>query len=117
MAENERPNDEGFPAVELGDIVRLKAPYKTRVGGKEQLYRYGIVVEILQVTPRGKVRNVSLHLYTGDGRLYLGPNRIPEFVDHHAAEYELYHRAKDMGYVPLLPVLEEDRQPADDEEE
>jgi hypothetical protein len=98
---NEKPHDEVFPDVELGDIVRLKEPYRKGCGKEVTLYRYGIVVEILHVTPRGKVRNVSCHLYSAEGRIYLGPNSIGEFVDFFAAEYELYHRAKDMGYTPL----------------
>jgi hypothetical protein len=77
-----RPYDADFPEVALGDIVRFKAPYRTRVGNATQEYRYGIVVEILQVTPRGKVRNVSAHLYTRDGRIYVGPNQIPELCGH-----------------------------------
>jgi hypothetical protein len=97
----EKPYDEDFPAVEVGDVVRLKDAYKKGRGKKVIEYRYGIVVEILHVTPGGKVRNVSCHLYTAGGRIYLGPNVIPEFVDFFAAEYELYHRAKDMGYMPL----------------
>ena len=96
-----KPYDEDFPAVELGGVVRLKELYRKGRGKKVIEYRYGIVVEILHVTPRGKVRNVSCHLYTAAGRIYLGPNSIPEFVDFFAAEYELYHRAKDMGYMPL----------------
>ena len=105
---DERTYDEDFPAVELGDVVRLKEPYKTRVNRTEQVYRYGIVVEVLQKTHRGKVRNVSCHLYTAGGRIYLGPNDIPQFVDFYAAEYELYHRAQDMGYTPLLsPSVDE----------
>jgi hypothetical protein len=100
--ENEKPYDEDFPAVELGDIVRFKEAYRTRVNRSEQLYRYGIVVELLQVTPRGKVRNVSCHLYTAEGQIYLGPNAIPQYVDFYASEYLLYKRAKDMGYVPLV---------------
>jgi hypothetical protein len=100
--EKEQPYDAEFPDVELGDIVRLKEPYRTRVAKTEQLYRYGIVVEILQVTPRGKVRNVSCHLYTGEGQIYLGPNSIPQYVDFYAKEYELFKRARDMGYTPLV---------------
>jgi hypothetical protein len=106
-----------FLDVELGDVVRLKEPYKKGYGKKVVLYRYGIVVEILQVTPRGKVRNVSLHLYTEDARIYLGPNQIPEFVDHYAGEYELYHRAKESGYTPLLPPLTDSNVPPHDEED
>jgi hypothetical protein len=97
-----RPYDADFPDVALGDIVRFKEPYRTRAGNATQEYRYGIVVEILQVTPAGKVRNISAHLYTGDGRIYLGPNHVPEYVDFFAAEYELYKRATDMGYTPLV---------------
>jgi len=100
--DQEKPYDADFPDVELGDTVRSKEPYRTRVRRTEQLYRYGIVVEILQVTPHGKVRNVSCHLYTAEGQIYLGPNAIPQYVDFHAAEYELYKRAKDMGYIPLV---------------
>ncbi len=105
MQPPERPYDEDFPDVALGDVVRLKEPYRKRVNKTDELYHYGIVVEILQVTARGKVRNVSLHLYTAEGKIYLGPNDIPQFVDHYAGEYELYHRARDMGYTPLLPPL------------
>jgi hypothetical protein len=78
FVENEKPYDADVPDVQLGDIVRFGEPYRTRVRRTEQLYRFGIVVEILQVTPRGKVRNVSCHVYTADGHLYLGPNAIPQ---------------------------------------
>jgi hypothetical protein len=98
----EEPYDKEFPDVELGDIVRFHEPYTKRANKTDEEYRYGIVVEILQITPRGKVRNVSCHLYSADGKIYLGPNDIPQYVDFYAKEYVLYKRAKDMGYIPLV---------------
>jgi hypothetical protein len=91
--------------VALGDIVRLYKPYHPLRGVDKQTgpFGFGIVAEILTVLPNGGVRNVSLYLYDPERReLFMGPNNIPEFVDHHGSEFELYKRATDMGYTPVV---------------
>lgn len=95
--------DRDLAQVELADIVRLKKPYRRRPGGKEILYTHGIVAEILTVLPDGRTRNVSLYLYDPEQKeLFMGPNSIPEYVDFHCSELELYKRATDEGYIPLV---------------
>ncbi|MBI3468290.1 MAG: hypothetical protein HY000_35245 [Planctomycetes bacterium] len=94
--------------VELGDIVRLKKPYHPVIGTDRQRgsFRFGIVAEILTVLPDGRTRNVSLYLYDPERReIFLGPNAIAEFVDFHCSEFELYKRASQQGYIPLVPPL------------
>ena len=93
--------------VELGDIVRLRKPYQPVRGSDRQSgpFGFGIVAEILTVLPDGRTRNVSLYLYDPDRReIFLGPNGIAEFVDFHCAEFELYKRATEQGYIPLVPL-------------
>lgn len=99
--------DSCLTQVELGDIVRLHKPYMPTFGfGDRQRgpFGFGIVAEILTVLPDGRIRNVSLYLYDPDRReIFLGPNGIPEFVDHHCSEFVLYKRATDQGYASLAP--------------
>jgi hypothetical protein len=98
--------DPPLPAVALADIVKLKVPYQPLRGQDKQCgpFGFGIVAELLMVLPDGQVRNASLYLFDPDRReLFLGPNNIPEFVDCHGSEFELYKRADEMGYIPLLP--------------
>ena len=98
--------DPPLPAVALADIVRLHTPYQPLRGQDRQTgpFGFGIVAELLTVLPSGRVRNASLYLYDPARReLFLGPNGIPEFVDCHGSEFELYKRAEDMGYTPLVP--------------
>ena len=65
-------------------------------------FGFGIVAELLTVLPDGTVRNASLYLYDpGRREVFMGPNGIPEFVDCHGSEFELYKRADDEGYAPL----------------
>jgi hypothetical protein len=100
--------DEGppLPAVALADIVRLRVPYRPVCGLDRQRgpFGFGIVAEILTMLPDGRVRNASLYLYDPARKeILLGPNGVPEFVDCHGSEFELYKRAEDMGYTPLVP--------------
>ena len=99
--------DRPLAHVALADIVRLRKPYQPhRMSGLPEPvgpFSHGIVAEILSVLLDGTPRNVSLYLYNPDkGTLYLGPNGIPEFVDFHCSELELYKRASDQGYIPLV---------------
>ena len=98
-------NEVPLAQVELADVVRLYQPYDPVRGMDKQRgpFGFGIVAEILQVLPDGRTRNVSLYLYDpGRKEIFLGPNGIPEFVDCHCSEFELYKRATDMGYTPLV---------------
>lgn len=98
--------DPPLPVVALADIVRLRVPYYSVRGQDRQAgpFGFGIVAELLTVFPDGRVRNASLYLYDPARReLFLGPNGIPEFVDCHGSEFELYKRAEDDGYTPLVP--------------
>lgn len=95
-----------LPRVALADIVRLRTPYQPVRGQDKQHgpFGFGIVAELLTVLPDGTVRNASLYLYDPVRReVFLGPNGIPEFVDCHGSEFELYKRAEDQGYTPLVP--------------
>ncbi len=97
--------DPPLAQVALGDIVRLYKPYCPVRGLDRQRgpFGFGIVAELLTVLPGGQTRNVSLYLYDPERReIFLGPNGVPEFVDHHCSEFELYKRAEDMGYSPLV---------------
>jgi hypothetical protein len=97
--------DRDLTQVELADIVRLRKPYQTVRGQDRQRgpFGYGIVAEIIHILPDGRIRNVSLYLYDPDRKeIFLGPNGIPEFVDCHGSEFELYKRATDPGYSPLV---------------
>ncbi len=98
--------DPPLPAVALADIVRLRQAYRPCRGLDRQRgpFGFGIVAELLTVLPDGRVRSASLYLYDPARReLFLGPNGIPEFVDCHGSEFELYKRAEDMGYTPVVP--------------
>lgn len=89
--------------VELADIVHLRKPYMPRGERHKGPFNFGIVAEILTVLPDGRTRNVSLYLYDPERKeIFLGPNGIPEFVDHHCSEFELYKRASEQGYQPLV---------------
>lgn len=97
-------DDPPLPTVALADIVRLRKPYEPVRGQDRQRgpFGFGIVAELLTVLPDGTVRNASLYLYDpGRRELFLGPNGIPEFVDCHGSEFELYKRADEQGYTPL----------------
>ena len=95
--------DRELAQVELADIVRLKKPYGLKIDRQKGPFGFGIVAEILTVLPDGRTRNVSLYLYDPERKeIFLGPNGIPEFVDCHCSEIELYKRATDMGYSPLV---------------
>jgi hypothetical protein len=95
--------DRALARVELADIVRLKKPYGLKIDRQKGPFTFGIVAEILRVLPDGRTRNVSLYLYDAEREeIFLGPNGIPEFVDFHCSEIELYKRATDMGYSPLV---------------
>ena len=94
--------DRELAQVELADIVRLKKPYGLKIDRQKGPFGFGIVAEILTVLPDGRTRNVSLYLYDPERKeIFLGPNGVPEFVDCHCSEIELYKRATDMGYCPL----------------
>src|SRR5688572_19151568 len=98
--------DRPLAHVILGDIVRLRNPYSPALRSSDQPgpFTFGIVAEILTVLPDSTTRNVSLYLYNPERRtIYLGPNGIPEFVDFHTSEIELYKRATEPGYSPLVP--------------
>lgn len=106
---------------QLGDLVRLKHPYRP----SEWVYRqakdwpgfeWGIVVEIVatQFTVNGAAygpatvpRTVSLHLYDRQGQLYIEPQLqqagilIPTYVDFHLSEVQLYKIATETGYCPV----------------
>jgi len=89
--------------VELADIVRLREPYMPRGERQRGPFPLGIVAEILTILPDGRMRNVSLYLYDPERKqIFLGPNGIPEFVDFHCSEIELYKRATEQGYETLL---------------
>lgn len=89
--------------VELADIVRLRKPYMPSGERQKGPFGFGIVAEILTVLPDGQTKIVSLYLYDPQRReIFLGPNGIPEFVDCHCSEFELYKRATDQGYCPLV---------------
>jgi hypothetical protein len=95
--------DRALAQVELADIVRLKKPYGLKIDRQKGPFGFGIVAEILTVLPDGRTRNVSLYLYDPERKeIFLGPNGIPEFVDFHCSEIELFKRATDMGYSPLV---------------
>lgn len=103
----ESEKDPLLPVVALADIVRLHAPYQPVRGQDRQHgpFGFGIVAELLNVLPNGQVRNASMYLYDPVRReLFMGPNGIPEFVDCHGSEFELYKRAEDQGYTPLVPL-------------
>jgi hypothetical protein len=115
-------NGPPLPSVALADIVRLRAPYQPVRGQDRQRgpFGFGIVAELLTVLPDGTVRNASLFLYDPTRReLFMGPNGIPEFVDCHGSEFELYKRAGEMGYTPLAsapfftPTPNDERQESD----
>ena len=98
-------DDPPLAQVSLGDIVRLYKPYLPVRGMDRQRgpFGFGIVAEILQLLPDGRTRNVSLYLYDPERReIFMGPNGIPEFVDHHCSEIVLYKRADEQGYIPLV---------------
>jgi hypothetical protein len=107
-------DDPPLPVVTLADIVRLRDPYQPVRGQDRQRgpFGFGIVAELLTVRPDGSVQRASLYLYDPARReLFMGPNGIPEFVDCHGSEFELYKRADDMGYTPVVPFADYFRDP------
>jgi hypothetical protein len=93
----------GLARVELADIVRLKKPFVCKIGRQKVPFTFGIVAEIVAVLPDGRPRNVALYLYDpGRKEISMGPNNIPEVVDFHCSEIELYRRATDDGFTSLI---------------
>ncbi len=88
------------PELSLGNVVRLKKPY--RVGRKAREYGYGIIAEHVGHNAAGHPV-VSLYLCDRGGQLLMGPNRIPEFVDYPAPELFLWKLAAEDGYLVLQP--------------
>lgn len=47
---------------------------------------------------------VSLHVYDDEGRLFMGRNSIPQYVDFSASEFQIWKMAVESGYDPLQPT-------------
>ena len=101
----------------LGNIVRLKEPYRPCLGADlhgnvpRTEYQYGVIVEHIGGDFRGDPR-VSLHLYSADGRIFMEPNHIPEYVDFCVSELDLWKRVEELGYQPIMPLEEEQKEGA-----
>jgi hypothetical protein len=86
--------------VELGDIVRLKEPFVEKIGRQKVSFTFGIVAEIVATLPDGRTRNVCLYLYDPERKeIAFEPNGVPESVDFHCSEIELYRRATDSWWM------------------
>lgn len=93
------PEDSPLPLPELaiGNVMRLKRPYP-RPGLKGQRsFRWGVIAQHIGHNAWG-VPKVSLHLYDGRGRVMMGRNTIPEYVDFVASELILWHVVGAMFY-------------------
>jgi hypothetical protein len=89
--------------VRPGDIVRLKKPFVEKIDRQKVPFPFGIVAEIVAVLPDGRPRNVGLYLYDpGRKEILLGPYGTPAVLDYHCSEIELYKRATDDSYPPLI---------------
>jgi hypothetical protein len=135
VMQGKSPEEAPFPPeLALGNIVRLNKPYATdrnlwhriesygrcRCGfefqsdRKEYLlhledkgFKWGIIAEHVSRNAWG-VPVVSLHLYDDEGRLLMGPNSIPEYVDFCAHEFQVWKVAMEMGYAPAFRRQPED---------
>jgi hypothetical protein len=87
------------PELALGNIVRLKEPYRPD-GKRGREYVFGIIVEQQGSNAFGHLM-VSLHVYDRDGNLYPGCNGIPTYLDCAADELLLYKVASETGYAVL----------------
>ena len=65
--------------------------------------RWGIIVEHIGRNWRGTPK-VSLYLYDDEGRLFMGPNNIPQYVDFCADEFEVWKVAVDIGYLRIETI-------------
>lgn len=116
------------PSIEVGDIVRLKQPYKVDdfrysdsflaalndgilpefTNQKRDIYlrwqgfEYGIVNQIISYKQDGSPRNVSLFLYhareDGTWLMYSYTKGIPSFVDFGVNELVLIHKSSAKDY-------------------
>ncbi|MBI4321882.1 MAG: hypothetical protein HY675_25590 [Chloroflexi bacterium] len=129
MMQGKSPEEAPYPpALAIGNIVKLDKPYSTdrnpwhkpanfktckcgyeykapsvykdqRRHQEENGFKYGIIVEHVSRNSGG-TPIVSLHLYDDEGRLFMGPNLIPEYVDFTCDEFTLYKVATELGYLP-----------------
>ena len=103
----------------LGSIVKLKEPRMTGLNpwhrwedyGKcccgfefdsysnallvhlrEKAFKWGIIIKHKNRTWRGRPR-VNLLLYNDEGRLFMGRNNVPEYVDFAAGEFQVVRTA------------------------
>ena len=110
--------DRNAPHPSIGDIVRLKEPYRPEEWVLLKLadwkgFEFGIVVEIVSYQfsvkresygNQQQPRNVGLHLYDAMGQLMIFPQWlekdlfIPSYVDFHLSELTLYRIASQDGY-------------------
>lgn len=90
------------PELSLGNVVKLKQPYRVGHGQQVREFVFGVIAEHVGHNAWGHPV-VSLYLYDADGRLFLGPNSIPEFVDFPAAEFVLWKVAAEPGYAVVNP--------------
>jgi hypothetical protein len=86
------------PELALGNVVKLKKPYRVREGGRAGDFAYGIIAEHVGRNAAGHPL-VALFLYEADGRLLLGPHGIPQFEDCCASEFVLWKVAAESGYL------------------
>ncbi len=130
LMQGKSPQEAPYPEeYALGNIVKLNEPYTTdrnpwhriesygrcRCGFEfkrykehqehagENGFKWGIVVEHIDRNWRGEPK-VSLHLYDDEGRLFMGPNNIPMYVDFVGSEFQVWKRATDIGYAPEQPL-------------
>jgi len=113
----------------LGDVVKLKRPYKpyqplqlqdvsSCLHGTAKLvntetysawrgFTYGIVVELLKYNWQGELCRVNLHLYDPSlSMIYMGANNIPTYVDFSVMEIELHKPVSELGYKSLPKLTE-----------
>ncbi|WAL58036.1 hypothetical protein [Thermocoleostomius sinensis] len=92
--------------LSLGDIVRLKHPYRSqdwaaRKSSSWRGFEFGIVAEF------GDDEKVSLFLYDADGQLFLVPALspqalvIPTYVEFDVTELVRYEIVTESGYSSL----------------
>jgi hypothetical protein len=81
--------------VERGSVF----PWNLQPHLKDNGFKWGIIVEHVGRNWFGAPK-VSLHLYDDEGRLFMGPNNIPQYVDFCADEFKVWKAATELGYVP-----------------
>lgn len=86
---------------ENGDIVMIRKEVRLQ---HLRNYPFGIIVEQVGGKRPDGSKNVSVHVYDKEGRLYIDSENhfIPGYIDYNTKELVPYKKAKELGYKELV---------------